>query len=184
MNYWFISDTHLGHENIIKYCKRPFASLIEMDEAIIKNWNTRVKKDDVVFHLGDFCFRKSGEAPGSQKKAFEYYMSKLNGDIILIQGNHEKSNVGNKSIIESMVIKYGGKRIYLTHDPKYSKKEFELNFTGHVHNNEPVCRKLSLNSTIVNLCVEHWNYSPISINEIYSEVAKWKNGDTKEVTKK
>ena len=52
---FFTSDTHFGHENIIKYCNRPFTSTEEMDKALISNWNKVVKPEDTVFHLGDFA---------------------------------------------------------------------------------------------------------------------------------
>ena len=58
-----------------------------MDETIIKNWNTKVKDEDIVFFLGDFCLSKSSEAPNSRKDAFEYYRSQLKGDIIFFKGN-------------------------------------------------------------------------------------------------
>jgi calcineurin-like phosphoesterase family protein len=51
---YFTSDTHFGHANIIRYCKRPFTSPDQMDEALIASWNRRVGDDDVVYHLGDF----------------------------------------------------------------------------------------------------------------------------------
>ena len=59
MKNWFSSDYHLGHANIIKYCERPFVDVEEMSATIIKNHNQRVKKEDTVFFLGDFCFRNS-----------------------------------------------------------------------------------------------------------------------------
>jgi len=59
MNHWFTADFHLGHANIIKYCERPFRNVLEMNRTIIKKHNERVKKDDIVYFLGDFCFRNS-----------------------------------------------------------------------------------------------------------------------------
>ena len=52
---WFTSDFHLGHFNIIRYCKRPFADTREMNAAILERLNALVKPDDVLYFLGDFC---------------------------------------------------------------------------------------------------------------------------------
>lgn len=52
----FIADTHFNHENIIKYCDRPFSNTKEMNEYIIQKWNSVAKEDDVVYHLGDVGF--------------------------------------------------------------------------------------------------------------------------------
>ena len=52
MNYWWTSDYHFSHFNIIRYCKRPFKTAEEMNETIIKRHNERVKPDDTVFFLG------------------------------------------------------------------------------------------------------------------------------------
>ena len=59
MKYWFTADYHLGHANIIKYCNRPFKSLEHMNSEIIRRHNSRVKPNDTVFFLGDFCFKNS-----------------------------------------------------------------------------------------------------------------------------
>ncbi len=53
---FFIGDTHFGHANIIKYCKRPFSSAQEMNEMLIKYWNETVEPSDTVYHVGDFAF--------------------------------------------------------------------------------------------------------------------------------
>jgi calcineurin-like phosphoesterase family protein len=84
---WFTADTHFGHENIIKYCNRQwlgnlFQSVEEMDEQIIANWNYRINKDDVVYHLGDFSFKN--------EKTLDHYLYRLNGKIWLVRGGHDK----------------------------------------------------------------------------------------------
>ena len=166
MNKWFISDTHLGHFNIIKYCNRPFSSLEEMDKTIIKNWNERVNPEDTVFHCGDFCFMKSGEAKEAPHNAYNYYKSQLNGNLILIMGNHEKNN-NSKSIIQNLTIEHGGSRIFLTHNPKFSRPDITLNFCGHVHGKYDKFHKIGNGqSTVIDLSVENWDYSPVSINQI------------------
>ena len=55
MNY-YISDMHFGHRNVLKYDKRPFSSVEEMDEILISNWNRKVKDHDDIWILGDFCY--------------------------------------------------------------------------------------------------------------------------------
>ena len=78
---FFTSDTHWGHVNIIRFCSRPFISVEEMNDVLIQNWNNVVPKDGIIFHLGDFAFG------GSQ--LWNDVLSKLNGHIYLILGNHK-----------------------------------------------------------------------------------------------
>lgn len=56
---FYISDTHFGHENIIKICNRPYQNIQEMNEDIIKRWNNKVKPEDNVYFLGDFTYKTS-----------------------------------------------------------------------------------------------------------------------------
>ena len=72
---YFTSDTHFGHANIIKYCKRPFANVDEMNIALVAAWNAKVKPEDTVYHLGDVTFKRLDMVP------------LLNGTKILIRGN-------------------------------------------------------------------------------------------------
>ena len=82
---YFISDTHFHHSNIIKYCNIPFKDINEMNETIISNWNSIITKDDVLYHLGDFCLSNDDEI----KNIF----NRLNGNKILIRGNHDRKPV-------------------------------------------------------------------------------------------
>ena len=56
---YFTADTHFGHENVIRFCGRPFSCAAEMDEALIANWNSRVKGNDIIYILGDMFFGQS-----------------------------------------------------------------------------------------------------------------------------
>ena len=106
MDYWFTADTHFGHANIIKYCNRPFKDTVEMNEAIISNWNKVVKAEDLVFHLGDFCW-------GRNEWDFDIYFKRLNGLIVFVKGNHDRNTW-----------KYHRNKFYSSYD---SYHEIELN---------------------------------------------------------
>ena len=84
MNYFFTSDRHFGHTNILRYCKRPFQSIQEHDEVLIANWNRVVTNNDIVYHLGDFCF-------GTAKIALDI-LNRLNfREFKFIWGNHDRA---------------------------------------------------------------------------------------------
>ena len=112
MKYFFTSDTHFGHENIIEYCGRPFKDVTHMNEELIRRWNARVTPDDVVFHLGDFSMMGG---------AVSKFYKRLNGNIIWIKGNHDK-----KPIIMDMLIEHGGHIWHLTHKPDECEGEYNL----------------------------------------------------------
>lgn len=106
MNMFITSDMHFGHANIIKYCNRPFKDVDDMNNKLIHNWNQRVKEDDIVYHLGDFCF-KGGVEGGISKP--QYWENQLNGKIIHIKGNHDKNN-HLKSHISNAVLEFAKKK--------------------------------------------------------------------------
>ena len=82
VNNWFTSDFHLGHRNIIRYCGRPFASVEEMDAAILANLNKLVDADDVLHFLGDFCL-------GGPDQARQYRDRIVCRNIHMVEGNHD-----------------------------------------------------------------------------------------------
>lgn len=81
---YFTSDTHFNHKNIIELSQRwrqGWGTVEEMNEGMIERWNKVVKPDDLVYHLGDVVM-------GQRHKAGEV-LSRLNGKIFLVQGNHD-----------------------------------------------------------------------------------------------
>lgn len=79
---FYTADLHLGHVNIISFCSRPFASVGEMNEAIIDNWNACVSKYDRVYILGDLVLGKLDETLP--------LVELLNGTKFLVPGNHDR----------------------------------------------------------------------------------------------
>jgi calcineurin-like phosphoesterase family protein len=127
MGTFFTADTHLSHNNIIKYCKRPFENVKEMDEAIIENWNSVVDPKDTVYHLGDFAFAKDVET-------VEKYIKALNGKIHLVLGNHDKHSVkGASGFIwkrDYARIKIHDQKIILSH---YAFRVWDCKHYGSYH---------------------------------------------------
>lgn len=78
---YFTSDTHFFHSKVIQYSKRPFDTVENMNAALIFNWNSCVKSNDTIWHLGDFAF-----AGGERLKLI---LDSLNGKKGLILGNHD-----------------------------------------------------------------------------------------------
>jgi calcineurin-like phosphoesterase family protein len=158
MNTWFISDTHFSHANIIKYSKRPFQTVKEMDEALIKNWNDRVKDGDIVRHLGDFAFIRD------RRKLSELFHH-LKGEKHLIIGNHDKDNLWLPwaSVNHYKKIHVNGKTVILLHYgmrvwDKSHHGSFQL--YGHSHGSLPG------NSQQLDVGVDCWDYRPVTFEEI------------------
>jgi calcineurin-like phosphoesterase family protein len=86
--YFFTSDEHFSHNNIIKYCNRPFSSIEEMDEAIISRFNSIVDNNDITIHAGDFTMAK--------REVAESYVKQLNGTHIFLRGSHDYWLKGTK----------------------------------------------------------------------------------------
>ena len=114
-NIWFTSDTHFGHENIIRYCNRPFRNAEEMNAELIRRWRATVPEDGTVFHLGDFAHGGS--------RLWNDILSALPGRKYLILGNHDmkclrQGYMGRfEHVAQQMTIRVGGQAIVLNHNP-------------------------------------------------------------------
>jgi len=181
-NVWFISDTHFGHGNIIKYCNRPWnngkneigeiivtpENILAMDNAMIERWNSVVGKNDIVWHLGDFAL--------GGKEVAKRVFPQLNGKINLVMGNHDHwkidwyYNLGFHRVYDRKVII--NEFVILTHAPLQflnSNCPFYQIF-GHVHDS-PAYKTWTKSSCCA--CVERHDYTPISwktIKQKYDEL--------------
>jgi calcineurin-like phosphoesterase family protein len=169
MKIFFTSDTHFYHTNIIKYEDRPFIDSIEMNNYIIDKWNSKVNKNDEVYHLGDFAFAPSHK--------IESLLSELNGRIYLIYGNHDKEIKKNKSLQNKFIwckdyylFKLKDLRIVLFHYPiaVWDRQHHDsLHFYGHIHNNTKTNHPLTQDlKNAYNVGVDVQNYEPKTIEEI------------------
>lgn len=165
----FTSDTHWGHNNIIRYSNRPFASVEEMNEALIANWNAVVKYDDVVYHLGDFAF-----LPYDKLKQIA---RRLNGTKHFIRGNHDKEIDRHKtdllnsktfaSIQDYYELKHDGQMICLFH---YGQRVWNkshhgsIMLYGHSHGSlPPFGKSVDVGVDCKEITPE---YRPVSFDEV------------------
>ena len=136
MNIYVTSDTHFFHNNIIKYCNRPFDSVNHMNDELVYRWNDTVKPQDTVFHLGDISF-------GDVEQTNEI-MHKLKGNKILIQGNHDRHAKWTSKdpklmynhfseIHDFLRLRHNNKKYVLCHFPFASWDRGYINLHGHTH---------------------------------------------------
>lgn len=171
MAVFFTSDTHFGHEAIIRLSDRPFSSVEAMDAALIAQWNATVAPGDTVYHLGDFCFRNSSRAAD--------YLKQLNGEVHLIAGNHDKETLRVDPNIFASVspikdLRVDGLRIILCHYPLrewQAARKGSWHLFGHLHgrlNHQPIGYSMDVG-------VDSNPFRPWGINEIAAIFAEREN---------
>ena len=168
---FLISDTHFGHEKTCTVFKRedgsplrPFASAEEMDEFMVRAWNDRVRPGDKVYHLGDVVINRK----------FLHILGRLNGDKVLIRGNHDIFKLEDYTQYFRDVRGYDVKNgMILSHIPVHveSLARFGTNIHGHLHANR-VMRNGAVDPRYHSVCVEHTNYAPISLEEVMERIRK------------
>jgi calcineurin-like phosphoesterase family protein len=169
-NTYLIGDTHFDHEKLMGYCRRPFASVEEMNNQMIENWNNTVEKDDFVFFMGDMAY-------GRGSRPADYWLKQLNGDVIFFRGNHDRSN--KVHYMQSMILPILGYDFLFLHDTRLVPLGWNgWVVHGHIHNNYP--SKFPLvngDRKTINVGVELINYKPLLLEDLINDnlmnVKRW-----------
>ena len=174
---YFISDTHFGHVNVIRFCNRPYADVDEMNEALVSNWNARVRGNDTVYILGDLFFRC--ENP-------QNILCRLRGKKKLLLGNHDGSWMHKVTIsdyfesVDTMLeVSDGQHGLTLCHYPMLSWKHARRSYMihGHIHNDTSAdfWPLLCARDHVLNACVEINGYQPVTFDELLENNRIWKS---------
>ena len=116
MKRFWTADIHMGHQNIIKYCNRPFADAARMNAALIRNCNQRVSAEDTVVHVGDFCCKGAERGIAGVRTKAKEWLPQLNGTWVLLEGNHDGNN-GTKTVGSALFGTIGTYRFVAQHRP-------------------------------------------------------------------
>ena len=185
---FFTSDLHFGHENVLRFDNRPFASVEEMDAELVRRWNEKVGKGDLVYVLGDLIWKsRNGDAHN--------LIRSLNGQIILIKGNHDRflhnaqakaALAGIKDYDDICVTLEDGsvRRCILSHYfiPFYNGHRHQaIHLHGHSHFTDEADLELKMamelnesgfKNEIYNVGCMYWDYAPVTLAEILSQTVR------------
>jgi calcineurin-like phosphoesterase family protein len=175
---FLVSDTHFGHKGVCHFTRndgvtklRPWDTPEEMDEAMVKSWNERVGPKDKVYHLGDVVINRKSLVT----------MSRLNGDKVLIRGNHDIfpddeyrkyfRELRAYHVVEGMI---------MSHIPIHEESlgRFGVNIHGHLHANRVMKRGPAAGEFVTQVvdpryhcvCVEHTDFAPILFEDVKKRI--------------
>jgi calcineurin-like phosphoesterase family protein len=178
---FLVSDTHFGHEKTCTMFKRadgtplrPFKTVEEMDEEMVRRWNERVGKKDKVYHLGDVVINRK----------YLEILGRLNGDKVLIRGNHDIFKLEDYTKYFRDVRGYHVMNgMIFSHVPVHPESlgRFGVNVHGHLHY-QRVKKIVGVDKTGAFtysdeidpryhcVCVEQTDYTPITLEEVKKRV--------------
>lgn len=162
-NIYVISDTHFGHWFANWFWTRPYKNLKQMNEGIIDNWNKIVTNEDIIIIVGDFF--------AGNKKFLNYLLDRLNGEKILVKGNHDTKRRykkilknGDIQIYDRLEFTHNDKLLVFTHIPTFDMPDNAINIHGHYHN--VVLPPRFDKKRYFNACVEHNDFKPILLDDV------------------
>ena len=173
---FLVSDTHFGHAGVCRFVRndgvtklRPWDTAEEMDEFMVKAWNERVRPTDKVYHLGDVVINR--KALG--------IMRRLNGDKVLIRGNHDIfKDEDYREHFRELRAYHVMNGMILSHIPIHSESlgRFGINIHGHTHANRVMLPGFNGKITdIVDVryhcvCVEQTDFAPILFEDVVKKI--------------
>ena len=162
-NVFLVSDIHFGHKGVCQFLNengtklRPWNDPDEMDEEMVKRWNSVVRPKDKVYHLGDVVINRRSLVT----------LERLNGDKVLIKGNHDIFKLSDYTKYFRDIRGYHVMNNYiLSHVPvhPYSKGRFKGNIHGHLHS------RILDDSWYHCVSVEHTDFKPIAFEEVMKRI--------------
>jgi hypothetical protein len=169
------SDTHFGHTGVCHFTRndgvtklRPWTDPDEMDEEMVRRWNETVRPNDKVYHLGDVVINR---------KSLKI-MSRLNGDKVLIRGNHDifRDDEYRKYFRELRAYHVMNGMI-LSHIPIHEESlgRFGVNIHGHLHSNRIMGYSIDLDREVIDpryhcVCVEQTDFRPILFEDVIKRI--------------
>jgi calcineurin-like phosphoesterase family protein len=179
---FLVSDTHFGHAGVCKFTEsdgvtkiRPWTDPQEMDEEMVKRWNETVRPNDKVYHLGDVVINRKSLS----------IMSRLNGDKVLIRGNHDIFRDDEyRQHFRELRAYHVMNGMILSHIPVHeaSLGRFGVNIHGHTHTNRVLKARgidaktgATLYSDEIDVryhcvCVEQTDFRPILFEDVIKRI--------------
>ena len=184
VDIWLASDHHIDHENIIRFCGRPFHDVVEMNQKMLALHNETVKPQDHVYFLGDVTLRRGGKV---DREWFINEVKRYHGHKRLILGNHD--HLPTKTYLEAGFEKiYGTWRglgsFIMSHIPLHptSLGSASANVHGHIHQNHSPTPVLYIDKEgrlkskpYINVCLEATGYRPIHLDTVNKWIARVKD---------
>jgi len=159
MSLFVFSDPHFDSERIIENAKRPFGNVQEMNNTIIKNYNSIVCRNDICYWLGDIMY-------DATKEKVRRIIFNMPGRKYLIMGNHDRNHSENWWLdcgfdrVFAHPVYIAEQYIMLSHEPlpEFGNMPKIANYHGHIHIND---YDFPVHDHHINVCVEKTNYGPI-----------------------
>lgn len=191
MDCYFTSDLHLNSFCINKYAKRPFLGAEQAAAELVKNINSRCKRNDLLVHAGDFML-KSADRHGEVEDiplnvSLEAYLDQINCRVFLLDGNHDSSHAF-KSDAKSLVLDLSPscRNVYVSHFPSdhpsycgpkhtaFNNSRPRIVLCGHVHQAWLFKYDFAKNIINYNVGVDQHGYFPVKSTEIVEDLENLK----------